>query len=48
MWSPQSQILAISKAKILSLNVNKDGETTYNKIYILIIQYKPTKCDFLN
>ena len=46
MWSPQSQITAISKAIILSFNVNKNGKTTYNKMYILIIQYKPTKCDF--
>ena len=46
MWSPQSQIVAISKAIILTVNDNKDGKTKYNKIYISIIQYKPTKCDF--
>ena len=46
MWLPQSQIVAISKAIILTLNVNNDGKKTYNKIYILIIQYKTTKCKF--
>jgi len=46
MRSTQSQIIAVSKAIILTLNVNNDGKTTYNNIYILIIQYKPTKCNF--
>ena len=46
MWSPQSQIVAISKAIILDLNVNKDGKTKYNKIYILYIQYKQKNCSF--
>jgi hypothetical protein len=46
MWSPQSQIVAISKAILLNLNVNKSVKTTYDKIYIVIVQYKPTKCTF--
>jgi len=46
MWSPQSQIVAKSKAIILTINFNKDVKTACNTIFILIIQYKPTKCTF--